>query len=201
MQERCILEARANLQRSSGLFEDSVRTWETIRERLHAVGDVGEERVATVCLSECEFQRGENARAIELIENLLPSARTAADWGLTARALCDLAAYHIAMGALAQAREPAEEALRLVYARDTSSPHLLTALEIMAVLILRSGEYERAARIALFTQPADRTSSSCRGYVAMSIHDRLERELAAANTQSANGVALNLADVVRSALG
>jgi predicted ATPase/DNA-binding XRE family transcriptional regulator len=179
MQLRRILEARANLQRLSGRLDEAVHTWETMREQLRTIGDSGDERVAAVCLSECEFQRGNTARAIDLIEELLPSAQAAADWSLYARALCDLAAYQIATGALEQGRQRAQEATRLAADHDGTSSQLVTGLEILALLHARSGGEIRAARIARFTTAADRAIGLRRDYVAASIYDQLQRAIAA----------------------
>ena len=202
MQQRRILEARANLQRLAGNLDEAVRTWEISREQLRALGASGDERVATVCLSECEFQRGNNARAIELIEELLPSARTAADWGLYTRALCDLAAYRIATGALERARQCAEEATRLAFERDPASSYLVIGLEILALNHALSGEDLRAARIARFTAATDRAIGLRRDFVAASILERLQNALGTAGTIAGNihrGV-LSAEDIVALAL-
>jgi predicted ATPase/transcriptional regulator with XRE-family HTH domain len=183
MQQRRILEARANLQRVLGNLDEAVRAWETIREQLRSIGDAGDERVATVCLSECEFQRGNAARAIELIEEVLPSAQVAADWSLYARALCNLAAYRIATGAIEAGLQRAQEATRLAADRDPTSSHLVAGLELLALLHARSGEEARAARIARFTTAADRAIGVRRDYVGASVYEQLQLALAAAGTE------------------
>jgi predicted ATPase/DNA-binding XRE family transcriptional regulator len=193
MQQRRILEARANLQRLSGFVDEAVATWESMREQLHAIGDSGDARVATVCLSECEFQRGNTARAIALIEELLPSARAAADWGLYARALCDLAAYRIAIGSMEAAKRCAQEATRLAAERDSTSSYLFIGLEIVALIDARSGETVRAEQIARFTTSVDRPSERRRDFVAASIYDQLALALPAAmeaRGTSFSGIAL-----------
>lgn len=177
MQQRRILEARANVQRLSGLLDEAVATWESMREQLRTIGDAGDERVASVCLSECEFQRGNTARSIELIEELLPSARASADWGLYARALCDLAAYRIATGAIDEAKQCAREATRLAAAHDSTSSYLFIALEILALIDARSGEAVRAEQIARFAAAVDRPIDRRRDFVAASIYDQLARAL------------------------
>jgi predicted ATPase len=173
MQQRRILEARANLQRLSGRLDEAVVTWESVREQLRMIGDSGDERVASVCLSECEFQRGNTARSIELIEELLPSARLAADWGLYARALCDLAAYRLASGELALAKRCAQEATRLAAERDGTSSYLFIGLEIIALIDARSGEAARAEQIARWTSALDRPIDRRRDFVAATIYDEL----------------------------
>ena len=177
MQQRRILEARANLQRLSGDIDEAVATWESMREQLRAIGDSGDARVASVCLSECEFQRGNTPRAIDLIEELLPSARVAADWGLYARALCDLAAYRIATGATEAGKPPAREATRLAAARDSTSSYLFIGLEILALIDARIGDAARAERIARFTTSVDRSIDPRRDFVASTIYGELERAL------------------------
>jgi predicted ATPase/transcriptional regulator with XRE-family HTH domain len=197
MQERRILEARANLQRLSGHVDAAVTTWEIVRDRLRFVGDSGDERVAAVCLSECEFQRGNTARAIELIEELLPSARSAADWGLYARALCDVAAYRMASGEIEQAKERAREATWLAAERDRTSSYLLAGLEILALICARKGEAVRAERLARFTTTFDRPIDRRRDFVTASIYDELARVLpTGTQTRDTSISSLALHDIV-----
>jgi predicted ATPase len=196
MQQRRLLEARANLQRLAGNVDEAVRTWETMREQLRAIGDSGDERVATVCLSECEFQRGNTARAIGLIEELLPRARIATDWNLYARALCDLAAFLIATGDLERARQAAEEATGLAFERDNTSSYLSEGLELLALIHARSGEIVRAARIAKFTAARDGATGLRRDFVAASVSDELRHTLVAAGTASEIGHGSLTADAV-----
>jgi predicted ATPase/DNA-binding XRE family transcriptional regulator len=186
MQGRRILEARANLQRLTGNLDEAVRTWESSREQLRAIGDSGDERVATVCLSECEFQRGNTVRAIDLVEEVLPGARTAADWGLYARALCDLAAYHIAADEFEEARCYAAEAVRLAAGRDPGSSYLVIGLELLALLHAQSGDEVRATRIARFATAAGRAIGLRRDYVAGSIYEKLQHAVEAAETANGN---------------
>ncbi len=197
MQQRRILEARANLQRLSGLLDEAIATWESMREELRAIGDSGDARVASVCLSECEFQRGNTARSIELIEELLPSARIAADWGLYARALCDLAVYRIATGAIEEAKRCAREATRLASERDTTSSYLFIGLEILALIDARSGEAVRAEQSAKFTTAVDRAHDRRRDFLAASIYDQLAHALPGAMEQRGTSFSsLALHDIV-----
>jgi predicted ATPase/transcriptional regulator with XRE-family HTH domain len=188
MQQRRILEARANLARLAGDVGQAVRTWEMMRDQLRFIGDLGDERVATVCLSECEFQRGNTARAIDLLEEIVPSARGAADWGLYVRILYDLGAYHIAIGANERAETWAREAIRLAAERDRTSTHLVAGLEILALLQARGGDDARAARIARFTIAADAAIGARRDFVAASVHDQLQRALGPARGEAMTSV-------------
>jgi predicted ATPase/DNA-binding XRE family transcriptional regulator len=197
MQQRRILEARANLQRLSGLLDDAVATWESVREQLRMIGDSGDERVAAVCLSECEFQRGNAARSIALIEELLPGARLAADWGLYARALCDLAAYRLASGELAPAKRCAQEATLLAAERDGTSSYLFIGLEIIALIDARSGEAARAEQIARWTSALDRPIDRRRDFVAATIYDELMRALpGGAEARGTSFTSLGLREIV-----
>ncbi len=178
MQQRRIFEARANLQRMTGDLDAAVHTWEMLLTTLGRIGDAGDARVATVCLSECEFERGNIPRAAELIVRIVGSARTSADWGLYVRALRDLAAYGIASGSLTTAREHADLALRIAAESDRGSTLLVDCLEILALLHAKGDDMVRAVSLAAFAASC-RTSDVRRDSIATAIYASLQRALLA----------------------
>jgi predicted ATPase len=93
-------------------------------------------------MAELEFQMGDAARALELIEN---QGRGAVMKRYEVFALLNAAAYRIGLGDLAGAERDAREALRL--ARGAVSQSTTVAIQHLATIAAGRGNLKRAARL------------------------------------------------------
>jgi predicted ATPase/class 3 adenylate cyclase len=140
-----LLKSRAQWSRTLGDFETAARAFEQQRKEARSAGNVDDEVCATVNLAELEHERGHAQRAIEVVSETLPLARSGTAKNKVAAMLHNLAGYLAAVDDLGGAAAAAREAIRIVASREPDPVYVAIPLEHLALVFALRGELARAA--------------------------------------------------------
>jgi predicted ATPase len=168
-----LLDARALFSMLRGDREMAARMFEQLRKEHRALGNVRGEQVAAQNLAEAEHARGQTQRAIAIVRETLPTARSGADTNLLARLLRNLAGYLAAVDDLPSALAAAREAIGIYAAREPDHYHVAIAIEHLALVVALRGDFSRAARLEGYADAALQRHGFPREFTETTTHNRL----------------------------
>ncbi len=91
--------------------------------------------------------RGQTRRAIAIVRETLPAARSGADRNVRALLLSNLAAYLVAVDDLHDAAAAARESIGIHAEREPDHAHVAIAIEHLALVFALRGDLARAATL------------------------------------------------------
>jgi predicted ATPase/class 3 adenylate cyclase len=168
-----LLDTRAHLSFFRGDLETAARMHEQLRDEFRALGNTRNEVVASMNLAETEHGRGRTERAIAIMREILPSARTGTDTNLRINVLHNLAGYLVATGELSDAAAAAREALALSEKAVENDTYAAIALEHLALVFALRDDLSRAATLLSYVDTAFGRHGYKRGYTEQTTHERL----------------------------
>jgi hypothetical protein len=168
-----LLDARAFLSLFRGDRELAARTYEQLRKEHRSLGNTRAEQVAATNLAEVEHARGQTQRAIAIVRETLPAARSGADKNLLAGLLVNLAGYLAAVDDLAGAAAAAREAIGIRAGREPDHAHIAIAIEHLALAFALRADLARAAILQAYAGAALARHGFEREFTEKTTHDRL----------------------------
>jgi len=167
-----LLDSRAFLSQHRGDVETAARTLEKLREEhrslRYAPGEVG----TANNLAELEHARGRTQRAISILHETLPLARSAAP-NFLAGLLGNLAGFLAAVDDLAGAVAAAREAIGINASREPDHAHVGISLEHLALVFALRGDLARAASLEGYADALFARQGFKREFAETTTHDRL----------------------------
>ena len=124
--------------------------------------------------AELEFGSGHWERAVELIEEIADELDTIRDRDLVRLTYTNLAAYRVACGELAKARDAVRRALRGAPATESATPVIAFALQHLAHILALEGSYDAAARFAGFSESTLQVHGTKNDYTEQRAKDELD---------------------------
>jgi predicted ATPase/class 3 adenylate cyclase len=149
-----LTEARAALRYLEEDYEAAVQLFADIRREHRALGNVNKEHYTALNIASAEHARGEPPRAIAIAEELLPEVRQTPDTTLLALLLCNLAGCRIAVDDADGGAEAAREVIGLIGDERPTHCYVSLAIEDVALACAISGDLQRAARLAGYSDAA-----------------------------------------------
>jgi len=147
--------------------------FEQLRKEHHSLGNPRAEKVVALNLAEVEHARGQTQRAIAIVRELLPAARSGADKNQLAQMLINLAGYLAAMDDLAGSVAAARELIEIRAGRESDHAHVAIAIEHLALVIALRGDRARAATLEGYADAAFQRHGFEREFTETTTHDRL----------------------------
>ena len=141
-----LLGARAAIKWFRGDLETASHMFEQLREKQRSLGDTNGEQNTALNLAEIEYGRGRTNRAIEIVNETLPSVRAGADKVLLVNLLVNLAGY-LATDDINGAASAAREAIAIRSELEPEHPEVALAIEQIALISAMRGD--NLARVAL----------------------------------------------------
>ena len=169
-------EARVRLSLGSGDLDAAARAYEGRIAASRALGNVRDVHAHVANLAIVEHKRGQTARAIALVREVLPAVRSGADRRLCALVLTTLSSHLLDSNDLPGARDAALEAI-VVLAREPDQLIVAGLLEDLALIDALEGRFARAARTAAFADSAFAKIGYRRGPADQGNRDKLTRLL------------------------
>jgi predicted ATPase/transcriptional regulator with XRE-family HTH domain len=191
-----LLGDRAYLSRLRNDLATAADAYEQLRAEHRVLGNTAWERAVAINLAEVEHARGRTPSAIAIVRELLPGFRGHSDRTSFANVLANLSGYLVANGDPDEARAAAREAIAELAPRDPEIALIVTALEHLALTLLLSGDFRRAAVLAGYVDATYRRHGVERESTEQITHDRLSTLLrerfspAALTSLKAEGAAL-----------
>jgi predicted ATPase/class 3 adenylate cyclase len=167
-----LLDSRAFLSQRRGDFETAARNLEKLREEHRSLGYAHGEVTVANNLAELEHARGRTQRAIAIVHETLPMARSATS-NLVAGLLGNLAGFLAAVDDLGGAAAAAREAIGLNASREPDHAHVAIALEHLALVFALRGDLARAATLEGYAGTAFARHGFQRELAERTTHDRL----------------------------
>ena len=168
-----LLDARALLSTLRGDLETAARMREQLRKEHRALGNVRLEQVVASNLAEVEHARGQTQRAIAIVRETLPAARSSGDTSLLATLLMNLAGYLVAVDDLPGALAAAREAIGIYAAREPDHVKVAVATEHLALVVALRDDLARAATLEGYADAAFARHGTPREFTETTTHDRL----------------------------
>ncbi len=167
-----LLDTRAMLDLVRGDLDAAADSYEQLRRENRRLGNDGAEHVAAQNLAELEHARGQTARALALVEAMLPAIRAGRDANLLGQLLTNLAGYRAAAGDLAGAASAAREAIA---SGDLDSDHAYVpiAIEHFALVCALRDDCARAATLEGYVAAWFDAHGFEREHTEKTTHDRL----------------------------
>ena len=163
------------LSLASGDLDAAAHAYEQRIAQSRALGNVRDVLACVANLAIVEHRRGQTARAIALVREVLPAVRSGADHRLCAQVLAIFSRHLLDNNDLPDARESALEAIVLLV-REPDKVLVAGLLEDIAIIDALEGRFARAARLAAYANAAlakaatgaglriKRTATSLRGF-------------------------------------
>jgi predicted ATPase len=168
-----LLASRALLSQDRGDFEAAARAFEQLRKEQRSLGNAVNEVSTAINLSEIEHSRGQTKRAIAVLHETLPMARSGADKNRLAGMLRNLAGYLAAADDPAAAAAAAREAIRIYASSEPDHDHVAFSLEHLALVFSLRGDLERAATCAGYAGASIARHGYQRDFTETTTYDRL----------------------------
>jgi predicted ATPase/class 3 adenylate cyclase len=190
-----LLLARALSSQYRGDLEMAARLHDQLRREQRSLGNARAERSAAASCAEVEHARGQTQRAITIVREMLPPARSASDKNTLGLLLINLAGYLAAVDDLHGADAAVREAA-VIHEREPDHVHLAVAIENMALIFALRGDRTRAATLEGYAGAAFARHGFPREFTETMTYERLTaflRETLAADELarlSAEGAAL-----------
>ncbi len=138
-----------------------------------SLGNARGEQIAALNLAEIEHARGQTQRAIAIVRETLPAARSGADKTLLGNLLHNLAGYLVAVDDFPGAAAAAREAIGIRAAREPDHAQVAIAIEHLALVFALRGELARAASLEGYADAALQRHGYPREFTETTTHDRL----------------------------
>jgi predicted ATPase/class 3 adenylate cyclase len=171
--ELIALEARAALCFFSGDREGAVPAFERLRREYRSLGNPRLEIMSAMNLAEVEYALGRTQRAIAIVNEIVPVARSSADPGMLTYALYNLTGYLIDAGDLPGAIEAARETIDIRLKREPNHPEIAIAIEHIALVFALRGDPQRAAVLEGYAQATFARAGFEREVTEAMTYDRL----------------------------
>jgi hypothetical protein len=171
-----LTEVRVRLSLGSGDLDAAARAYEQRIAESRALGNVRDVHACMANLAIVERRRGQTARAITLVREVLPAVRSGADHRLCAQVLAIWSSHLLESNDLPDAREAAHEAIVLL-AREPDQVLVTGLLEDLALIDALEGHFARAARLAAYANSALTKVGYRRGPGDQENRDKLTRLL------------------------
>ena len=172
-QDSLRISARALFSWHRGDLETAARMYEQLRRKHRSLGNSRAERVCTRNLAEIEHARGQTQRAIAIVRETLPTARSGADKSTFAGLLANFAGYLAAVDDLRGAVAAARESIGIHAAREPDHAYVACAIEHLALVFALLGDRERAATLEGYADAALARHGFPREFTETTTHDRL----------------------------
>jgi hypothetical protein len=104
--------------------------------------------------AEVEHARGQTQRAIAIVRDTLPTARSSADKNTLGLLLVNFAGYLVALDDLPGALTAAREVIEIRASAEPGHAHVATAIENLALVFALRNEYTRAATLEGYADAA-----------------------------------------------
>jgi hypothetical protein len=148
-----LIDSRVRLSLGSGDLDAAARAYEQRIAESRALGNDRDVHVNVANLAIVEQRRGNGARAIALVREVLPAVRSGGDRRLCAIILATLSGHLLGSNDLSGARASAHEAIVLL-AREPGQTLVACLLEDLALIDALEGRFARAAQLAAFADAA-----------------------------------------------
>ena len=168
-----LLEARAHFSAGRGDLETAATVYEQLRKEERLLGFARGEQNAALNLAEVEYERGQTQRAIAIVRETLPTARSGADKNVRALLLDNLAGYLVAVDDLAGATAAACESIGIHAEREPDHAHVVIAIEHLALAFALRGDLARAAKLEGYAHAALERLGFLREFAEAKTYDRL----------------------------
>jgi tetratricopeptide (TPR) repeat protein len=168
-----LLTARAVLSTFRGDYETAALTYEQLRKEHRSLGNARGEVSAACNLAEVEHARGRTPRAIALVREVLPAARSSADTTFLATLFGNLAGYLAAVDDLSGTVAAAREAIAIYASREPDHADIAIGIEHVALVFALRGDRARAATLEGYADAALARHGYGREFTEKTTHDRL----------------------------
>ena len=168
-----LLLAKALCSQFRGELDVAARLHHRLREEQRSLGNARAERSAAASCAEVEHARGETQRAIALVRETLPAARSAADKNTLGLLLVNFAGYLVALDDLPGALAAAREAIAIRASAEPGHVHVAIAIEHLALVFALRGERARAAKLEGYAGSAFGQHGLKREFTETTTHERL----------------------------
>ena len=168
-----LLEARAHFSAGLGDLETAASLYERLRKEERSLGCARGEQNAALNVAEIEHERGRTRRAISIVRETLPAARSGADRNVLALLLNNLAGYLVAVNDLPEAAAAARESIGIHAEREPDHAHVVIALEHLALVFALRGALALAATLEGYAHAALQRHGFPREFAETTTHDRL----------------------------
>jgi len=167
------LTSRALLAAARGDLDAAATIHQDVRERYRSMRDPRNEAVTAIELAENEHGRGKTQRAIDIVHEYLPAARSDSGRSLLVIFLTNLAGYYLSLNDLPNALSTARESVASSAERDLDHSFVATAIEHLALAIALQNDLPRAAMLEGYVNRAMDRQGLKRGFTEATTHDRL----------------------------
>lgn len=171
------LETRAILSMFRGDLENAARMFEQVRIEHRALRNALGERNAKINLADIEHMRGRTQHAIEIVCEILPSARASADRHILVNLLNNLAGYLIIVNDLSGAAKAAREAIEIGALREPDHAHVAIPIEHLALAAALRGDVPWAAKLEGYADAALKRHGFGREFTETKTFERLKAVL------------------------
>ncbi len=172
-----LLEARAHVSAGRGDLETAASVYEQLRKEERLLGSARGEQNAALNVAEVEHERGQTRRAIAIVRETLPAARSGVDKNVLALLLDNLAGYLAAVDDLSDAAAAARESIGIHAEREPGHAHVTIAIEHLALVLALRGDLARAATLEGYAQAALPRHGFPREFAEATTYDRLTAHL------------------------
>jgi predicted ATPase/class 3 adenylate cyclase len=169
---RGLIEERTKWTLANGDIAAAARFFEDQLADHRALGNVRNVHAAILNLADVEFQRGDIARAISLVRDILPEVRSGSDLRIHAYLAGNLAEYLAASNELAGAAEASREAIT-TFVREPDNRVVTAALGVVALIDAVRGNFIRAARLLGYCEAAYAKDDVTLSYTERTTYNRL----------------------------
>jgi predicted ATPase/DNA-binding XRE family transcriptional regulator len=168
-----LLEARALLSRFRGDLEAAADVYEQLRKQNRSLGNTYGEQLAALNLADLEHARGHTQRAIAIVRETLPEARSRGNKGTHTLLLCNLAAYLAAVDDLSDAAKAARDAIGSRASSERDHVYVAIAIKHLALVFALRGDCGRAATLEGYADDAFQRHNFEGEFTETTTHDRL----------------------------
>ena len=169
---RGLIEERIKWTLANGDIEAAARFFEAQLSDHRALGNVRNVHAAILNLADVEYQRGNIARAISLVRDILPEVRSGSDSRVHAYLAGNLAEYLAASNDLAGAVEASREAIA-TFAREPDNRVVTAAIGVIALIDALRDDCIRAARLLGYCEVAYAKDDVTLSYTERTTHGRV----------------------------
>ena len=168
-----LLHTRAHFSQFHGDLETAARMHEQVRKEHHSLGNARGEQLAALNLAEDEHALGHTQRAIAIVRETLPAARSGVNRGTLAQLLENLAGYLAAVDDLPGAVAAARESIGMRAATEPDNNHVAVGIEHLALVLALRRDLGRTATLEGYADAAFARHGFPREFTETTTHDRL----------------------------
>jgi len=168
-----VLVVKALSSQIRGDLELAARMQDQLRQMHRSLGNARAERSAAASCAEIEHARGQTRRAIAIVRETLPAARSSGDTNTLGLLLVNSAGYLVALDDLPAALAAARETIAIRASSEPDHVHIAVALENLALVFALRDDYSRAATLEGYADAAVGRHGLKREFTETTTHDHL----------------------------